>query len=564
MHIVLILFQMAGGLCLFLHGMNVMSEGIQQAAGNRMQRVLNFMVRNRFVAVLTGFMVTAIVQSSSAVSVMVVSFVNAGLLTLTQSIGVIMGTNIGTTLTAWIVSLVGFKMNIAAFALPAIGIGFVMKAVKWKHQNAGEVFLGFGFLFLGLEFMTASLPVVDPASLGFIEKLSGMGFLSILIGVGVGTVVTVIMNSSTATTALIITLAYGGLINFDMAAAMILGANIGTTTDAPMAAIGGKIAAKQAALVHVLFNVIGAVIAVIFFRPFVRLVDVLTPGPMEGAGIAAHLAMFHTAFNVLSTIIFLPFINQFAALVRLMVKEKAGAPAEVPKTYKLEYQSAARNTPELNIIRAEKEIRDMAGITFSMYSAFSKVLKALRENPDREGTVNKLVSDLKDKEDYADRMREELTRFLIECTRQQLSKQSEKYVSRLLWIIGDLEDMTDDCYSVSLILERSVRKDHVFKEKEMEALVPYVGMVEDFLAFVEEHLGQSLSSEQTKYAEELENRIDKSRNKLRKLGRKQIEAGEDVKTELLFIDLVRRIEKLGDYCYNIAEALSKRERDRLL
>jgi phosphate:Na+ symporter len=554
MDFISIAFKLIGGLCLFLYGMRVMSDGVQHAAGDRMQRVLNFMTKNRFIGVLTGIAVTALVQSSSAVSVMLVSFVNAGLLTLTQSIGVIMGANIGTTTTAWIVSLIGFEINISALALPAIGIGFIMESAKWKHQDLGRAFMGFGFLFLGLQFLTEALPRVDPGSLAFIRHISNLGFLSVLIGLGAGTVVTLLMHSSAATIAMVITLAWGGVINFEIAAAMILGANIGTTIDAIMAAIGTKTAAKQTALVHVLFNVAGSVIALIFFTPLIRLVDFLVPGDPLGTSIATHLAMFHTVFNILGTLIFLPVVHQFALLVSLLIKDK-DQKQEMPKSYRLEYQHSVHSTPELNIIRAEKEIRDMAALASSMFAGVSETLGKFREKGDTTAIVEALVEEMKDKEEYVDEMRVELTRFLLECTRQQLGYQSEKKVYLLLRIISDLEDMTDDCFSVSLLLERSVKKDLRFKNKEMEALAPYVAQVEDFLVFVKSRVGRSITEEEAVFAERLENTIDKSRDKLRKLGRKRIEAGEDVKTELLFIDVVRRIEKVGDYCYNIAEAL---------
>jgi phosphate:Na+ symporter len=551
------IFRIIGGLCLFLYGMKVMSDGIQQAAGDRLQRALNFMTGNRFIAVVTGFAVTAIVQSSSAVSVMLVSFVNAGLLTLTQSIGVIMGANIGTTTTAWIVSLIGLQIDISALALPAVGIGFVMRVVKWKHRDWGEAFLGFGFIFLGLQFLTEALPrdVVTPESMEFIGNISRLGFASVLIGVGIGTGITVLMHSSAATITLVITLAYRGLINFEIAAAMILGANIGTTIDAVMAAIGARTAAKRTALVHILFNVIGSVIAIIFFKPLLALVDFLIPGDQMGVGIATHLAMFHTIFNVLGTLVFLPFVDQFAVLVSFLIKDRDSE--EGPRVYKLAYTSGAfQHAPELNIIRAEKEIRDMAGIASGMYAQVSAGLGSLRNAEDTAGAADALVEAMQAQEDFADQMREELTRFLIECTRQQLSHQSDRHVSQLLRIIANLEDITDDCYSISRILERSAKKNLIFKEQELEALGPIISLGEDFLSFVRESLGKTLTPEQTAYAEDLENKINKFRDKLRKLGRKRIEAGEDVKTELLFIDLVRRIENLGDYCFNISEALS--------
>ncbi|MDR1410714.1 MAG: Na/Pi cotransporter family protein [Spirochaetaceae bacterium] len=563
MYIVEALLKIVGGLCLFLYGIKIMSDGIQQTAGERMQRTLNFMTGNRILAVLTGTLVTMLVQSSSAVSVMVVSFVNAGLLSLTQSIGVIMGANIGTTVTAWIVSLVGFEINISNLALPATGIGFFISVSKWKYRSLGEAFMGFGFIFLGLQFLTDALPQIGAESLGFIQNLSSLGFASIILALLLSVGITLLMHSSAATITLIITLAYGGVVNYEISATMILGANIGTTIDAIMAAIGAKTAAKRTALVHVLFNVIGSVIALAFLRPLLLLVGFLTPGPSVtltggdgGLSIATHLAMFHTVFNVLCTVLFLPFVKQFAALVTLLIKDQDGKPEE-RQPYKLEYRSAIYSTtPELNIVRAEKEIRDMAGLASSMYARFSEALGIFRDPANGEEAVAALVAGMREKEEIADEMREELTRFLMECTRRQLSYQSDRNVYYLMRIIADLEDMTDDCYSISLMLERSVKKGLLFKEKEIEALTPYITLVEEFLAFVREHLGRPISAEHSTYAEDLENRIDKYRDKLRKMGRKRIEAGEDVKTELLFIDLVRRIEKLGDICYNISEALS--------
>jgi phosphate:Na+ symporter len=346
-----------------------------------------------------------------------------------------------------------------------------------------------------------------------------------------------------------------------MAAAMILGANVGTTIDAALAAIGTKTAAKRAALVHVLFNLIGAVWAILLLKPLLALVELVSPGAIvpgmvQNALIPAHLAMFHTVFNMVNTLLFFPFVKPFAALVSFLVKDDK--PGVVPEHYRLVYKSGSiQNTPELNIIQAEKEVRDMAGIASSMYARVSEALKTFKETESREEAVSVLVGEMKAREEYADEMRESLTAFLIECTREQLNPRSERRVSQLLRIIADLEDMTDDCYSVGLLLNRSVRKNHIFKEKEMAALTPYLGLVEEFLTLVREHLGKHLSPEETEHAKSLEEKIDASRNRLRKLGRKRIEAGEDVKTELLFIDLVRRIEKLGDYCFDIAETLAR-------
>jgi phosphate:Na+ symporter len=554
--VIAILLRIMGGLCLFLYGMKVLSDGIQHAAGDRLHRFLNQMTKNRFVGVFTGAVVTALVQSSSAVSVMVVTFVNTGLLSLTQAVGVIMGANIGTTTTAWVVSLVGFELDLSTLALPAVGIGFCMQIIKWKHQDLGGVFMGFGFIFLGLRFLTDAMPSLDPGHLEFIRQFSGMGVLSLFIGLGAGTVATLLMHSSAATITLVITMGMNGMVSLETAAAMILGANIGTTIDAIMAALGAKTAAKRTALVHVLFNVVGSLVAIVFFRPLIALVNILTPGSPGGGGIASHLAMFHTIFNVMGTVIFLPFVRQFAALVTFLIKDRDEVPAA--KSYRLQYVSGTlQNTPELNIVRAEKEIRDMAGLASSMFAGISTVLRDLPREKHKEEAVDALVENLREQEEFADEMRVELTRFLIECRRPQLGGQSERKIYQLLRIISDLEDMTDDCYSVGLLLDRSVKKNLYFKDKEMEALAPYTRLVEDFLAFVREHLGRTITAEQESYAAELENRVDKSRDRLRKMGRKRIESGADVKAELLFIDVVRRIEKVGDYCYNIAGALRR-------
>ncbi|MDR1147823.1 MAG: Na/Pi cotransporter family protein [Spirochaetaceae bacterium] len=551
MEILAILFRIAGSLGLFLYGMKVMGDGIQEGAGDRLQRTLGFMTGSRVSAIMTGFIVTAIIQSSSATTVMVVSFVNAGILTLTQAIGVIMGANIGTTVTAWIVSLIGFTLDISNLALPAVGAGFLMRTVKWKYQGAGNAVMGFGLLFLGLEFLTKSMPEINPDSLGFLQSLDSGGFLRILACAGIGLVVTLIVHSSSASTAIILTMAYKGIIDFNAAAAMILGANIGTTVDALLASIGTKTSAKRAALVHVLFNVIGAVAALIFFNPLLTLVKFISPGESH-ALITTQLAMFHTTFNVLNTILFFPFVKQFAALVTFLVKDSDKTGEKTENVYQFSYLSGSiHDTPELSILRAKNEIRDMAAMVFLMYQRLRNSLQNLNVE-----STDALVADLRSKEDYADQMREALTSYLMECTRRQLSRRSEYNVSLLMRIIADLEDMTDNCYSVSLLLERSVRKNQIFKHKEMEALDPYMGLVEEFLTFVKDHLGGKLNGEQSLYAKEIEENIDMSRNKLRKLGRKRIEEGADVKTELLFIDLVRRIEKLGDYCYSISNSMA--------
>jgi phosphate:Na+ symporter len=494
--------------------------------------------------------------------------VNAGLLTLTQSIGVLFGANIGTTLTAWIVSLIGFKISIDSLAVPAVGIGFILRIIKWKYKSIGDFLLGFGFLFLGLHYLGNGFESIhDVINFDAISTFKDMGFKAILIGFGTGLVMTILINSSTAAVMIIMTMAFNNIITYEMAVGMILGANIGTTTDGLMAAIGGTTDAKRAALSHVLFNVIGSCWALPLLIPLLKFIDILVPGnPVaEDVAITTHLAMIHTMFKVINTVLFLPFVKPYAALLTFLVKDKKGE-SGLPVHYRFEHRATTlRDTPELNVLRAEKEIKDMTGIVLSMYTRFSAALISMQEKPLTEEEVIALKNELKTKEEYADEMRDVLTAFLIGCTKEQLNPRTEQRVSRLIMIIADLENMTDDCFSISLILERSITKDHVFKIKELTELIPYVGLVEEFLNFLGKlQLGAILSAEQSVWARDLENRIDKSRDRLRKLGRKRIEAGKDVKTELLFIDLVRRIEKLGDYCFNIITLLQMPPKLRML
>ncbi|MDR2964702.1 MAG: Na/Pi cotransporter family protein [Treponema sp.] len=571
MDIVSLILNMVGGLCMFLFGMKTMSDGIQQSAGDRLRKTLNLMTGSRFAGVLTGFAVTAIIQSSSATTVMVVSFVNAGLLTLTQSIGVIMGANVGTTITAWIVSLLGFSLKISNMALPAIGIGFILGVKKWKYRSLGNFVMGFGFLFMGLHFLTQEMSSINKLiNVEALAKFTEMGFLSVIIGTGVGFVMTMLLHSSSATTAIVLTMAYNGILSYTMAAGMVLGANIGTTIDALLASIGAKTEARRAAIVHLLFNVIGVCWALPLLIPLLRFIDFITPGPgmLEiakiwklgmplGFGVTVHLAMLQTIFNLINTILFFPFVKQFAAFISFIIPEK---PGEQKEHYKFEYLSSVKtSTPELNILRAEKEIRDMAGIASSMYAQFSSLMQNLLEIENKESAAEKLCEDLKPKEEYIDEMRETLTTFLIECTRKQLASRTEHRVSQLLRVVNYIEEMSDDCYIISLLLEKSIKKNRILKKEEMDKLVPYVNMVGEFLDHLQEQLGQPSSLKLSGRTNELEKAINKSRKDLQKLGRKRIEAGKDVKTELFFIDLVRRIEKLGDYCYDISNALRKIE-----
>ena len=557
--------QMLGGLCMFLFGMKTMSDGLQKSTGDKMRTILNVMTANRFIGVFTGFSVTAIIQSSTAFSVIVVSFVNAGLMNLTQSIGVILGTNIGTTLTAWIISIVGFKLSIDTLALPAIGIGFIASIIKWKYRSLGEFLLGFGFLFLGLHFLTSGMANInDVFDFGAIGNFGGSRYIAILIGVGIGFIMTLIINSSTASVALIMTLSFQGVITFEMAAGMILGSNLGSPLNAVIASLAGNIASKRTALVHVLFNVFGVLWAIPLLIPMLNLVKMILPGDPwvlipSNEAIPLHLAGLHTTFNIINTLLFLPFVNQFAKLITRILPEKPVAEKkDETEHYKFSYLSAIdADSPELNILRAEKEISNMAGLVSLMFSRSCTVLRSQYEGKEIEReSIETLCLELRKKEEFINEMREKLSHFLIECSKIKLCSASEDRVSYLLQVVVSLKAMGDECYSISRLLEKSIVKPCPFKNMQLDDLVPYTGLVEEFLAILEKQLnpcaeGKSTTAKIKIRAAELEEEINKSRKHLQKSGRQRLEAGENVRSELLFIDLVRRIEKVGDYCSEI-------------
>lgn len=529
-----------------------MSDGIQKSAGESLHRVLGLMTGNRVLAMLTGMFITMIIQSSGATTVMVVSFVNAGLLSLTQSVGIIFGANIGTTITAWIVAFFGFNFKISAMAIPLFGIGFFLTSFKKiKRQNMGEALMGFGLLFLGLDLLSKAIPTLDASSIGFLSAWTDKGLLSILIGIIAGMIITVLLHSSSASTAIILTMSYNGLLPWEFAASMVLGSNIGSTIDAVIAAWGTKVNARRAALIHVMFNVTGTVLAVIFLRPLLTLVDFLVPGPVE-EHITYHIAMLHTVFNVINTLIFIPFTRQIATLTEIIIRPNKD---ETPDTYHLDFvEIGSKENVVAYIIRAEKEIEDMTDVVTKMFNRISEGI-----NSRTQEFLDEHMEHLTQEEDYADQMQEQLSSYLIHCSQLPMSEKQKNNVSIMIRVVDDLENMTDDCYSVAVLLKRSIEKNMVFANEDMERLLPYMDLAHKFLDFIRKNINKHLSEEDLRIAQDLENQIDKSRSNLKKVARKRLESGADVKTELLYIDLVRSIEKLGDRAFSISEALSQTE-----
>jgi len=549
MILISILFKLVGSLSFLLFGMKLMSDGIQKSTGKSLHKALSFMTKNRFMGLLTGIFVTMIIQSSGATTVMVVSFVNAGLITLAQSVGVIFGANIGTTVTAWIVALFGFNFNIAAVAIPLFGLGYLLRSVKkLKKETLGEAIMGFSLLFFGLDLLKNLLDV-NPEQISVFQSIFNHGLWSYILAIFLSIFFTALLHSSSAVSAIVITLSYQQLLSWEIAAAMILGSNIGSTIDAVMASFGTKVNARRAALVHVMFNVFGFALAMFFFKPFLRLTDWIVPGPVQNS-ITIHIAMLHTLFNIFSSLIFLPFTRQMAQLSELIIKPKKG---EVPDTYTLTFiKPSMKDNYEAYIIQAEKEIADMTDIAIDMFTTIQKGFINRTED-----FVDEHFDKLSKQEDYADQMQEEISNFLIQCSHLPIADRTKHNVSIMLRIIDDLESITDECFSILLLLKRSIEKEMTFNDEDMERLEPYGELVQQFLLFIKKNINKHLSRDQLRLAEVLEDQVDAFRKNLKKVARKRLEKGADVRSELLYIDLVRYIEKIGDYAFSISEALAE-------
>ena len=545
MAVVSFLLGLIGSLGFLLCGMKFMSNGVQKSAGERLQRALGMVARNRFAGLLTGLAITMIIQSSGATTVMVVSFVNAGLLSLAQSVGVTFGANIGTTVTAWIVSLFGFNFKISAFAIPVFGAGYFLTMMKNSNsRNMGEAIMGFGMLFLGLSGLS-DLFRIDPASLGWLQDIQHMGFVSYIVGFLIGIFITALMHSSSAFTAIVITLAFNKVVTWEMSAIMTYGSNIGSTIDAIIAAAGTTADAKRAALIHVLFNVFGTILVVVFFRPLLNFVEWISPKD----NIAIQISILHTVFKSLTTAVCIPFVNQICAITRKIIKDD---PDALPSTYKLEFVSHAKDSYGGYIVRAEGEIAKMTDIVSEMFDRFQVGITTLD---------TKFIEDhmevMKGEEDYCDQMQEQITAYLLKCETLPISVSQLANISSMIQIVDDLEAITDECYALGKLIQKSIEKKMELKDEDMERLLPYVELARQFMQFIHININRHLPKEKLEFATELENSIDAFKNELKKLARKRLEEGSNVKAELLYMDLVKQIERIGDHCFNISELLAQ-------
>jgi phosphate:Na+ symporter len=549
-----LIIQVAGSLGLFLFGMRVMSEGIQKAAGERLQAILKFMTGNRFAAIATGFLITTMVQSSSASTVMVVGFVNAHLLNLTQAIGVILGANIGTTITGWLVALFGFKVNIAAASFPAMGLGALFLFVKkFNKQDWGEALLGFGMLFLGLMFLKDAIPDIKqhPEALEFLVGFTGYGFFSLLLFIAVGAVLTFILQSSSAAMAVTLTMAYSGWIDYPTAAAVILGENIGTTATAYLASLGTDVSARRAARAHLMFNLIGVFWMLFVFKPFLFVVDWLVPGELIATGntklFPMHLAVFHSLFNVVNTLVFVGWVPAFARLIERLVPEPI---QKSVRGYSLAYLVPhVTKNPELHMLQVKDEVTGMANLTLEMYRKVMAVLES------EEPPSIALMNDLKKTEDLTDKMEEEISSVLVAASSDALNYAGVTQVSVMMRIINELERVADSCYNLTLLCERKHHKEIQFLPEAQMELTQYAQQVLVFLEYIHDHFLCRLEGEALDYAFELERGIDQGRNLLKKQAQRRLKKKtSSIKTELLYIDMVNQIEHIGDFSLTIARS----------
>lgn len=549
------IFQLIGSLSFILYGMKIMSDGIQKSASDTLHKTFDFMTQNRFMAVLTGLLVTAIIQSSGATSVMVISFVNAELLTLPQAIGVIFGANIGTTATAWLVTIVGFNFNLNTIALPVFGIGYFLTFFKrLKKQNLGEALMGFGLLFLGLQMLSEFAPNLTAENFSFLRNIEGEGLSTIFIGFLFGLIVTAVLHSSSATTAILITMGFAGVISWQFAATAVLGSNIGSTIDAVLASIGSKLNARRLAIVHVLFNVIGSIIALIFLHPFMALVDGFFPAGGTTENIGTKIAIFHTLFNTINTIIWLPFVNQVARFIEWVIKPRA---EENDETYHLRFTSGSfKDNPTAYMIRAEAEVIKMSNLILTMFDHIKELFKSGKKKSE---SAQSIMEKLERKEDYADQMQEQLSNYLVQVSGLAVSAKLDNNIRQMLSIINDIENITDQIFELGLYINRSIQNKTTIAENDMEKLMPYIDMVNEFIHFVHKNLNKPLLPEQLEAANKMENAIDATRIKLRKVARVRLEKGANVKAELLYIEMVRKLEQIGDSLFRISNALAETE-----
>jgi phosphate:Na+ symporter len=550
-----------GALGFFIYGMKIMSEGIQKAAGSGLRKMLSMMTQNRFMGVFTGFIVTCIVQSSSATTIMTVSFVNAGLLSLAESAGVMLGANIGTTITSWLVALLGFKVSMSALSLPLLAFAVPMLFVKKsKIKYLGEFILGFALLFWGLSELKNAVPDIknNPEMLHFLGNFAEMGFFSNVLFVLVGTLLTVIVQSSSATMALTQTLCFAGIIPFEAAIAMVLGENIGTTITAELASLPANVHAKRSARIHSLFNIIGVswMVLVISFTPFLNLVswfavDVLgsVDPQLSVEGTPMGLAIFHTTFNLLNVSIMIWVLDWLVKIATKTVKSRG----EFDEEYHLDHISTGiMTTPDLSIFEAQKEIAKFGEVTRKM-NGFVKDLITEQDSK----VISVALARIKKYEDITDKIEAEVADYLTKVSQGEMSEELSLRIRGMLRIIVNLERVGDIYYQMSKTIERKHENKVWFTPEQRKNILDMFDVVDDAFKNMCLNLNSNYDDVNIEKAKELETAINNLRTILRKEHFKNVEKGEyDFKSATAYSELFNALEKVGDHIINVSEGVT--------
>ena len=551
--------KLIGSLGLFLYGMKIMSEGLQKVAGDRLRSILTAMTTNRVTGVLTGVLITALIQSSSATTVMVVSFVNAGLLTLAESISVIMGANIGTTVTAWIISIFGFKVDMAAFALPLLAIALpLIFSGKSNRKSVGEFIFGFSFLFMGLSYLKANAPDLNanPEMLAFVQNYTDMGFFSILLFLFIGTILTMIVQASAATMAITLIMCANGWIDYHLGVALVLGENIGTTITANLAALTGNTQARRAALAHLVFNVFGVMWVLVLFYPFTNAVSWFVTHVMKvsdpAVAVSFKLAAFHTAFNISNTFIMIWFVSLIEKTVCTLIKPKVE-----DEEYRLRYITGGMlSTAELSILQAHKEISLFAERTARMFNMVKELFYEKNEE-----TFLKTYSRIEKYENISDRMEIEIANYLTEVSEGRLSSESKEEIRIMLRAVSEIESIADSCNN----LARSIKRRNEFKSEFTEEQNKHLDHMFELVSGALNRMNLILHKPELVHDDinpsyNIENEINNYRNQLKS---RNI---EDINNKLYqyqdgvyYMDMVSESEKLGDYVLNVVQAVIEKK-----
>jgi len=551
--------QIIGALAFFIYGMKLMSEGIQRAAGSQMRNILRTMTRNKYLGVFTGFLITALVQSSSATTVMTVSFVNAGLLTLVESAGVMMGANIGTTITGWIVSLLGFKLKLATYSIPLFAIGVpLLFSNKGKLKYWGEFLIGFAILFLGLSYLKGAVPDLksNPEVLSFLSNFTEWGFFSRLFFVFVGTVVTIVVQSSSAAMAITLTLCAQGILPFDVAAAMILGENIGTTITAELASLVGNTNAKRSARIHSMFNIVGVTWMVILLPV---ILPVLSGVVQDLFGIAdpytnaedmpIALSAFHTVFNAANVLLMLPFVGWLVKIAIKTVPEKVGEEG----IDKLKFIDTKNRTPELATVELQQEVARYGELTTRMLG-FSRELINSTDAKESLG----LISKLKKYEDITDKFEEEITEYITNLSDKEMTHKTSVRLRSFFNICNDMERIGDIFYQLSKAIENKLDRKLYFIPEQRNQLNELIEIVDRAFAEMNYNLNlKTYDDASLGKCYELEDEINVQRNAMRNFNQKNLENEDyNVSSALIFTNLFSSLERIGDHIVNINESVA--------